>query len=74
MIDPRAHLVPRELLHHQIAIAAAHTVLTVEPDPASLHAFGPDLNDRTAWVPAHREGRHPGRRGRGGVKAGSDPA
>ncbi|WP_157815353.1 hypothetical protein [Kitasatospora sp. CB02891] len=32
-------------------------MLTVEPDPASLHAFGPDLNDRPARAPAHREGR-----------------
>ncbi|MFF2629856.1 patatin-like phospholipase family protein [Kitasatospora griseola] len=78
VIDPQAHLFPRELLQQQLAIAAAHTVLTVEPDPASLHAFGPDLNDRTAWAPAHREGRRQAAEAaaefRLAWKAGSDPA
>ncbi|MFD9125342.1 patatin-like phospholipase family protein [Kitasatospora sp. NPDC059571] len=56
VIDPQAHLFPDELLHQELAIAAADTVVTVEPDPASLRAFGPDLNDRTAWEPAYRAG------------------
>ncbi|MER7505266.1 patatin-like phospholipase family protein [Nonomuraea pusilla] len=56
VIDPQAHLFPRELLHQELAAAAAHTVVTVEPDPASTRAFGPDLNDRTAWEPAYQAG------------------
>ncbi|WP_369185234.1 patatin-like phospholipase family protein [Streptomyces sp. Y1] len=60
VIDPQAHLFPRELLDRELAVAAAHTVLTVEPDPAALRAFGPDLNDRTAWEPSYREGLRQG--------------
>ncbi|MFI8458048.1 patatin-like phospholipase family protein [Kitasatospora sp. NPDC085464] len=56
VVDPQAHLFPRELLHRELAVAAAHTVVTVEPDPASIGVFGPDLNDRTAWEPAYRSG------------------
>lgn len=36
VIDPQAHLFPRELLHQELAVAAAHTVVTIEPDPASI--------------------------------------
>ncbi|MFD8394958.1 patatin-like phospholipase family protein [Streptomyces sp. NPDC059680] len=56
VIDPQAHLFPRELLHQELAVAAAHTVVTIEPDPASIRAFGSDLNDRTAWEPAYQAG------------------
>ncbi|WP_441246263.1 patatin-like phospholipase family protein [Kitasatospora sp. McL0602] len=56
VIDPQAHLFPRELLHQELAVAAAHTVVTIEPDPASIHAFGSDLSDRAAWEPAYRAG------------------
>jgi NTE family protein len=56
VVDPQAHLFPRELLHQELAVAAAHTVVTIEPDPASIRAFGSDLNDRTAWEPAYQEG------------------
>ncbi|WP_073815601.1 patatin-like phospholipase family protein [Kitasatospora sp. CB01950] len=60
VVDPQAHLFPRELLHRELAAAAPHTALTIEPDQASLHAFGPDLNDRTAWAPAYAEGLRQG--------------
>lgn len=56
VIDPQAHLFPRELLHQELAVAASHTVVTIEPDPASIRAFGADLNDRTAWEPAYQAG------------------
>ncbi|MFC1415468.1 patatin-like phospholipase family protein [Streptacidiphilus cavernicola] len=56
VINPQAHLFPRELLQRELAATGAHTVLTIEPDPASLRAFGQDLNDRTAWEPAYRAG------------------
>ncbi|MER7463702.1 patatin-like phospholipase family protein [Streptomyces sp. NPDC097981] len=56
VIDPQAHLFPRELLHQELAVAGAHTAVTIEPDPASVRAFGSDLNDRTAWEPAYQAG------------------
>jgi NTE family protein len=56
VIDPQAHLFPRALLDQELAIAAAGTVVTVEPDAESVRAFGSDLNDRTAWEPAYRAG------------------
>lgn len=56
VIDPQAHLFPRELLHQELAVAGAHTVVTIEPDPASIRAFGSDLNDRTTWEPAYQAG------------------
>ncbi|WAL65840.1 patatin-like phospholipase family protein [Amycolatopsis cynarae] len=58
VIDPQAHLFPRELLHQELAVAGAHTVVTIGPDPASIRAFGPDLNDRTSWEPAYQAGLH----------------
>ncbi|MFJ3792286.1 patatin-like phospholipase family protein [Kitasatospora sp. NPDC090091] len=56
VIDPQAHLFPRELLDRELAVAAAHTVVTIEPDPEAISAFGPDLGDRAAWEPAYRAG------------------
>ncbi|MER5863003.1 patatin-like phospholipase family protein [Kitasatospora sp. NPDC002040] len=56
VIDPQAHLFPRELLHQELAAAGARTVVTVEPDPESIRAFGSNLNDRTAWEPAYQAG------------------
>lgn len=56
VIDPQAHLFPRELLHQELAAAEAHTEVTIEPDPESIRAFGSNLNDRTAWEPAYQAG------------------
>ncbi|MEV6975915.1 patatin-like phospholipase family protein [Kitasatospora sp. NPDC093806] len=56
VIDPQAHLFPRELLDRELAEAAARTVVTIEPDAASILAFGPDPSDRRAWQPAYRAG------------------
>ncbi|MEV6581274.1 patatin-like phospholipase family protein [Streptomyces sp. NPDC051582] len=56
VIDPQAHLFPRELLQEELAVAGADTVVTIEPDPASIRAFGSDLSDRTAWEPAYQAG------------------
>ena len=58
VIDPQAHLCPRELLQPELVVAAAHTVVTIEPDPASIRAFGSDLSDRMAWEPAYQAGLH----------------
>nr|WP_237419494.1 patatin-like phospholipase family protein [Kitasatospora sp. SID7827] len=46
----------RSATNAALAAAEAHTVVTIEPDPESIRAFGPDLNDRTAWEPAYRAG------------------
>ncbi|GAA1217880.1 patatin-like phospholipase family protein [Kitasatospora nipponensis] len=56
VVDPQAHLFPRERLRRELATAGARVAVTVEPDPASLRAFGPDLNDRSAWEPAYQAG------------------
>ncbi|WP_284681489.1 patatin-like phospholipase family protein [Sphaerisporangium fuscum] len=56
VIDPQAHLFPRELLHQELEVAGARTVVTIDPDPESIRAFGSDLNDRTAWEPAYQAG------------------
>ncbi|MEU8591625.1 patatin-like phospholipase family protein [Streptomyces sp. NPDC048664] len=56
VIDPQAHLFPRELLHRELAFVAAYTVVTIEPDLASIRTFGSDLNDRAAWEPAYQAG------------------
>jgi len=34
----------------------ADTVVTVGPDPASVHAFGSDPGDLDAWEPAYQAG------------------
>ncbi|MER6143544.1 patatin-like phospholipase family protein [Streptomyces sparsogenes] len=56
VIDPQAHLFPRELLDQELAVAGAQAVVTIEPDPASIRALGPDLSDRAAWEPAYQAG------------------
>jgi NTE family protein len=56
VIEPLAHLFPREPLRQELAAAAANTVATITPDPASLAAFGTSLYDRTAWQPAYQAG------------------
>lgn len=55
VVDPQAHLFPRDL-HKELMAAGAHTAVTIEPDAASIRAFGPDLNDRTTWEPAYQAG------------------
>lgn len=55
VIDPQAHLFPHDL-HQELTVAGAHTVVTIEPDPASIRAFGSNMNDRTAWEPAYQAG------------------
>ncbi|GAB7028877.1 patatin-like phospholipase family protein [Streptomyces sp. NPDC021749] len=56
VVEPMAHLLPRASLDQELAVVGAHTVMTVGPDPASVRAFGPDLNDRAAWEPAYQAG------------------
>ncbi|WP_030796345.1 patatin-like phospholipase family protein [Streptomyces sp. NRRL S-337] len=56
VMEPMAHLYPRALLDQELALVGAKTVLTIGPDPASVRAFGSDLNDRAAWEPAYQAG------------------
>lgn len=55
VVDPQAHLFPGDH-HKELMAAGAHTAVTIEPDPASIRAFGSDLNDRTTWEPAYQTG------------------
>ncbi|MFB7614656.1 patatin-like phospholipase family protein [Kitasatospora sp. NPDC056181] len=56
VIEPMAHLFPREPLDQQLAAVGAGTVATIGPDPASVRAFGPDMGDLAAWEPAYQAG------------------
>lgn len=56
VIEPLAHLFPREQLEQQLLAVGARTVVTVGPDPDAVRAFGADLQDRANWEPAFRAG------------------
>ncbi len=58
VIEPMAHLFPREPLNEQLAAVGADAVVTIGPDPASVHAFGSDPGDLAAWEPAYQAGLH----------------
>ncbi|MHA6761934.1 patatin-like phospholipase family protein [Streptacidiphilus sp. PAMC 29251] len=70
VIEPMAHLFPREPLNQQVAALGADTVVTIGPDPASVRAFGSDPGDLAAWEPAYRAGL----RQAGDLDAGLRPA
>ena len=56
LVEPLAHLFPREPVERELAATGAGTVITISPDQAALDAFGPDLGDWAAWQPARRAG------------------
>ncbi|GGW13417.1 patatin [Streptomyces capoamus] len=56
VVEPMAHLFPREPLNQQLAAVGAGTVVTIGPDPASVRAFGSDMGDLAAWEPAYQAG------------------
>ncbi|WP_371515783.1 patatin-like phospholipase family protein [Kitasatospora sp. NBC_01300] len=56
VVEPMAHLFPREPLDQQLAAVGADTVVTIGPDPASVRAFGSDPGDLAAWEPAYQAG------------------
>lgn len=56
VVEPMAHLFPREPLNEQLAAVGADTVVTIGPDPASVRAFGSDPGDPAAWEPAYQAG------------------
>ncbi|MFD9307524.1 patatin-like phospholipase family protein [Streptomyces sp. NPDC060048] len=56
VIEPLAHLSPREGFEQQPAAVGAQTVVTVSPDPDAVRAFGSNLYDPASWEPAYRAG------------------
>ncbi|MEV6735057.1 MULTISPECIES: patatin-like phospholipase family protein [unclassified Streptomyces] len=56
VVEPMAHLFPREPLNQQLAALGADTVVTIGPDPASVRAFGSNPGDLAAWEPAYQAG------------------
>ncbi|MFF3212688.1 patatin-like phospholipase family protein [Streptomyces sp. NPDC002886] len=56
VVEPMAHLFPREPLDGRPGSAGARTVVTLGPDPDAVRAFGPDLQDLARWEPAYRAG------------------
>ncbi|MEW2417403.1 patatin-like phospholipase family protein [Streptomyces sp. NPDC046866] len=56
VVEPMAHLFPREPLDQQLAAVGADTVVTIGPDPAAVRAFGSDPGDLAAWGPAYQAG------------------
>lgn len=60
VVEPLAHLFPREPLRAELAAAAAARVVTLNPDEAAIAAFGADLMSGAAWQPAFREGLRQG--------------
>ncbi|MFF4952714.1 patatin-like phospholipase family protein [Streptomyces chattanoogensis] len=56
VIEPLAHMFPREPLTRELAEAGADAVVTIGPDEATVKVFGQDLHDRSAWEPAYRAG------------------
>ncbi|QZY20185.1 patatin-like phospholipase family protein [Streptomyces decoyicus] len=56
VVEPMAHLFPREPLSQQLAAVGACAMVTIGPDPASVRAFGSDMGDLAAWEPAYQAG------------------
>ncbi|MET3985299.1 patatin-like phospholipase family protein [Streptomyces sp. PvR034] len=56
VVDPMAHRSPREPLARQATAVGARSVVTIGPDPDAARAFGPDLGERTKWIPAYASG------------------
>jgi NTE family protein len=56
VVEPLAHLFPREPLERELAATGAGTVITINPDQAALDAFGTNLGDWAAWQPARQAG------------------
>jgi hypothetical protein len=56
VIEPLAHLLPRQAPRQEPEITQAGAVVSVAPDAASVSAFGPDLYDSDFWNPAYEAG------------------
>lgn len=56
VIDPIAHVYPRDSLEREIAAVGADSVLTIGPNAAAQAAYGSNILDNAAWQPAYRTG------------------
>jgi NTE family protein len=56
LLEPLAHLFPREPLERELAATGAGTVVEITPDEEALDAFGPNLGDWAAWQPVRQAG------------------
>ncbi|WP_405754449.1 MULTISPECIES: patatin-like phospholipase family protein [unclassified Streptomyces] len=56
VIEPMAHLFPREQFEQEPAVVGARNVVAIGPDPDAVRALGSDLNDRAKWTQAYRAG------------------
>jgi NTE family protein len=56
VVEPLAHLFPREPLERELAATGAGTVITINPDQAAQDAFGTDMGDWAAWQSARQAG------------------
>ena len=56
VVEPLAHLFPREPLEQELAATGAGTVVTINPDQAALDAFGPNTSDWAVRQPAWQAG------------------
>ena len=56
VVEPLAHLFPREHLNRELAAAGARTVVTINPDSSAVDAFGPHPLDRARWHPSYQAG------------------
>jgi NTE family protein len=56
VIEPLAHLFPREPLHREIDAVGADVVVTVSPDTSAVAAFGANPFEAAAWEPCYQAG------------------
>jgi NTE family protein len=56
VVEPLAHLFPRETLQRELSAAAADTMTTITPDAAAVAVLDADLYDRAAWPRAYQAG------------------
>ncbi|WP_413767677.1 patatin-like phospholipase family protein [Rhodococcus pyridinivorans] len=56
VVDPFAHLFPRDRLERELAAARTRRVVTIEPDRDAVGVFGPDPLDGARRRPAYRAG------------------
>jgi NTE family protein len=56
VIDPIAHVYPRDSLQREIATVMADTVVTIGPNAAVQAAYGSNILDNAAWPLVYRTG------------------
>jgi NTE family protein len=72
LVEPLAHLVDRQPVHREVAVAAPGKLVHLAPDAAGRRAFGAtvaDLHDPARWSSALEEGRRQGATSRDEITA-----